>query len=52
MPACNEIGIQRKLNSFYLSEIGAPERFGDAPARHEYATIHRIEDEWNHYEEA
>ncbi|WP_323122558.1 iron-containing redox enzyme family protein [Burkholderia alba] len=45
-------GDQRRLNAFYLRELGAPAAYAAAPSLSEYAEIHAIEATWNAFEES
>ena len=48
----NSLSEQTALNSFYLRELAEPSAYRMAPIHHEYTRTHRLEDEWNAYEES
>ncbi|RON93916.1 hypothetical protein BK672_16660 [Pseudomonas fluorescens] len=48
----NSLSEQTALNSFYLRELAEPSAYKMAPIHHEYTRPHRLEDEWNAYEES
>ncbi|AIR89857.1 hypothetical protein LK03_11400 [Pseudomonas cremoricolorata] len=51
LPTFNTVPTQQVLNDFYLREIAEPWDFKRAPRNDEYITIHRLEHQWNQYEE-